>query len=362
MENATQGYGPRTSNQGELLNFQNLGRSYFAKKAYQVGDIIKKEDLVYASPAVGLVASDIGVFDKKATRRPIAKGSVLVRSMFEEQVVINNKQREFCRQKSIALPVRIHDKADIVSVFDVGNYEFHLSYAEVDGGLHDVPISTQDRYSIHLPDYVGPLHLIDPFDVGDVGDHSSKILDRVSDFAKRIEDITGKICPIVGSFSVLGELSKREFYENISKLCDKFDRNSLKLLPQWLPPIAWYFGGSVELRVFNSSVDVQYLNEFDLEICFDSSHFLMCHHTGNVNSELDLGILLERAGHIHLSGADGIDGEGTSLVNLDDFTYRVIQKCISKDCMKVIETWQGHLDNYDGFHSTIISLTELDRN
>ena len=75
---------------------------------------------------------------------------------------------------------------------------------------------------------------------------SIKILDDIKIIAKQIEDITSKEVVIVGSFSAYNSI--KEFYNSISNLVDNFKSDNLKLLPQWLPPIAWYFGGSVKLR------------------------------------------------------------------------------------------------------------------
>ena len=56
---------PRQPNQGELLNRQNLGRSFFAAKELSIGHILEIEDLVYRSPNVGLNRLDIDQFMAK---------------------------------------------------------------------------------------------------------------------------------------------------------------------------------------------------------------------------------------------------------------------------------------------------------
>lgn len=348
-------YGERFINQGELLNRQNLGRSFYLIRDKNKGDKIERSDLVYTSPATGLKIEEIDNYWDLPLSRDVKKGNVVCSSMFKEENKITLPERNFCRKKMIAIPVRIHDFLDIRDNFSVGHYEFHLSYTEIDQGVENVPIFEGDRYSIHLPDYISALDLIDPFDEGPVGIRSRFIIDQVAQFAKRIQAITGESCPVVGSFSVVSR-SSAEFYDKIANLCQSLKEERVDLLPQWLPPIAWYFGGSIPLTVFNSTRDVNALVERDIPICFDSSHYLMCKHANLVDANDDLTKLLELSKHIHISGADGIDGEGTAFSEMDTFSSDLISKCLSIDSMKVIETWQGHLNNFSGFHVSIKDL------
>ena len=48
-------------------------------------------------------------------------------------------------------------------------------------------------------------------------------------------------------------------------------KNNLILLPQWLPSIAWYFGGSVELEVFCDDRAVEKILEYNFPICLISA-------------------------------------------------------------------------------------------
>tara|TARA_B100000767_G_C19749843_1_gene530251 strand:- start:391 stop:2199 length:1809 start_codon:yes stop_codon:yes gene_type:complete len=356
---AVKGIGPKMLNQGELLNKQNLGRSFYAQTDFNVGDTVKTNALRYASPATGLMAEDIENYISLPIIRDVTAGEVMVKSMFVQPNVIGQLERRFCIDNNVALPVRLHDVELIRSAFGVENYEYHLSYSEVDNGLDEVNILSNEKYSIHLPDYIGALHLIDPFGQDDIRQRSLFIINSVNNFAKKIEDKTGKCCPIVGSFSVVGHNGKDEFYQNIADLCSSLKAQGLSMHPQWLPPIAWYFGGSVPLNVFNSHDDITPIRKLDIPICFDSSHFLMCAHDNRVNLESNLTDLLKMSKHVHISGADGIDGEGTPFANMDSNSLHVIRECMKHDTLKVIETWQGHLDDFVGFHESIHALSKI---
>jgi len=162
----------------------------------------------------------------------------------------------------------------------------------------------------------------------------------------------------VGSFSIVSD-NEDIFYNNIAELCLNVKKKGISLLPQWLPPIAWYFGGSVPLTVFNSSKDIVFLEKYQIPICFDSSHFFMCSNSDTVNLNDDFNRLMSLTSHIHISGADGLDGEGTSFSSMDTNSKNILKNCINKDAIKVIETWQGHLDNFSGFHKAIYDLINL---
>ena len=154
---------PRQPNQGELLNRQNLGRSFFAAKELPEGHALEMEDLVYRSPNVGLNRLDIDQFIGKPLLHNIAKGSSVLRSTFRENEKLPQHIIDFARCHGLSLPVRLHDLDYMQSQFPIGAFEFHLSYKEV---LSDIDISRFDstnRYSVHLPDYINSTQLMDPF-------------------------------------------------------------------------------------------------------------------------------------------------------------------------------------------------------
>jgi N-acetylneuraminate synthase len=59
------GNSPRIINQGELINRQNLGRSYYANSTYKKGEILNLDELIYRSPNTGLDESGINKYIEK---------------------------------------------------------------------------------------------------------------------------------------------------------------------------------------------------------------------------------------------------------------------------------------------------------
>ena len=63
--------------------------------------------------------------------------------------------------------------------------------------------------------------------------------------------------------------------------------------------------------------------------------------------------------HIHIAVASGIDGEGESLKKLDKDQKKFFKKIIDLPLIKVIEVWQGHLNNFKGFKQELNYLNSL---
>ena len=164
--------------------------------------------------------------------------------------------------------------------------------------------------------------------------------------------------PIVGSFSIVGE-SKIKFYERLSELIQKFYINEVYIFPQWLPPVAWYFGGSVSLNSFCSEEDVSYIDDLQIPICMDFCHLFMGASYFVFNAENVLQKLKRLIKHVHISEASGFDGEGMQFGEGDPGQAQIIGDNLDIDCIKVIEVWQGHLDQGAGFRKAIKRLQKL---
>ena len=61
------GNSPRLANQGELLNRQNLGRSYYVVSDFLEGDLLDMSNLEYRSPHTGIDKTNI----KEYISRPL---------------------------------------------------------------------------------------------------------------------------------------------------------------------------------------------------------------------------------------------------------------------------------------------------
>lgn len=349
----------RVLNQGELLNKQNLGRSFVSLEDYEIGDQIELDKLEYRSPKTGLDINTIGSFLSKKLVKPLNKGEVLQPSHFKNVFELTENEIQKCISKRISLPIRLHDAVEIQKTFPLKNFEFHLSYVEVLGDFDYAIIENENQYSIHLPDYIDSVTLIDPFsDDSYQKELSDKIIRRCKDIGDEIYKITQKQVVIVGSFS-LYKVEKNKFYFNLKELFEKLNDKKTIFIPQWLPPIAWYFGGSIVLDVFNDDDAINFIEENNFPICLDISHLFMCKSNLEMSFEKAYETLLKNTEHIHIADAKGIDGEGIEIGSGDKGNLNYIKRILENPNQKVIEVWQGHLDNFAGFRTALKTISNL---
>jgi N-acetylneuraminate synthase len=359
MHTVLSGSGPRLPNQGEKLNLQNLGRSFYAKKDIKPNEIVTLDKLSFRSPRVGFGRLEIQDYIGKSPIRKIQTGEVLSRSAFEASPVVTEEVIECARKNKISLPVRLHDFERFEKKFPIGAYEFHLSFGEVRAGLKPSLYGAGNIYSIHLPDYINSTQLMDPFSIDAIqAKESLEIIRRTADFAKELQDRTGRCVPVVGSFSVIHK-NITEFYEQHSALFNIYKNEGVSILPQWLPPIAWYFGGSVKLDVMNQIQDVNLIKKYNLPICMDVCHLCMGDSLFNFGAHNVIDELKMNIQHLHIADADGIDGEGLHLGEGAPKNMIAIKSAMDIDCIKVIEVWQGHLDDGAGFAKALNAMLEI---
>ena len=95
--------------------------------------------------------------------------------------------------------------------------------------------------------------------------------------------------------------------------------------------------------------------------CFNTGDIRAWSNRNYFNFSIDfiLDSLDKQIQHIHIADASGIDGEGLPIGTGDVENLSLIKKAMSFDCLKVIEVWQGHLNNGEGFRRAITKLVEL---
>lgn len=350
---------PRTPNQGELINLQNLGRSYYAKRNISLNEEIDLNDFDYRSPRIGI--GNINFQKNLGTRlkKDIQKDMVLTDSFFHDEPLLSSNAINFAKKHNISIPVRVHDYTQIRKELPVANFELHLSYLEVNE-LTDLDfIKSEDKISLHLPDYINSSFLIDPFSPVEIQLRLSlNLLKKVEKLVVEYQEKTGNAIMVVGSFSNIWD-NREAFYNNHSELVKSLSNRGMNLCLQWLPPFAWYFGGSTKIFVLNQEQDIEEIIKRSIPICLDTSHMLLGANFFGFDPQDLLSKLLPQIVHSHIADAIGFDGEGmqfgTSTKSNNDF----IMNILNLETTKVIEVWQGHVNNGRGFKDALLKLTEL---
>ncbi len=348
----------RLANQGEILNVRNLGSGLFFKSHYSCGDEVYIDDLVEKSPAIGLRKSEISVGKIKLIKD--AKiNEALQRSHFMKLKSISKDLKKFREEKRISLPVRLHDFESIRERFGGTCYELHLSYSEVKN-LFSRPnlaldhIKEGDEISIHLPDYISQDYLIDPFsDNKKIKLESNRLIDICVGLSKKISNISGKECIVLGSFSKRNK-SKEEFFKELSNyFLDFKKKENVSVLAQWLPKKAWYFGGSEILDTLCGPDDIGFVKKYDLPLCLDISHLILSANYFNQNWYDWFLELSPYCKHMHISDGEGIDGEGVDFGKGDISHY---EELLNFEGLKVLEVWEGHHDVGEKFRKGLSFL------
>ena len=354
------GNSKREINQGELINLQNLSKSFFAKRPINSGEHFNLVDFEYKHPRVGLSKADVQTLVGKKLVQFCKQGAALTEAHFRSPTQIPSDLIELCNKKKISLPIRLHDYEEIQDKFKIENYELHLSSADVMKLEKFKKLSNRHSFTIHLPDYQDSTRLLNPFtDEYKNKKESINIIRKVKDFASKLSEVQNDKVTVVASFSPRDGFL-HNFYENCQGLQLEFAESGLDIAFQWLPPFAWYFGGSVKLNAFNKLSDVGYILQNNLNICLDTSHLLMSAKYFEYDPSLVLKLLQNQILHFHLADATGIDGEGVHLGQGDVENQDFLHEVLGYPQRKVLEVWQGHLNLYQGFFDAIFSVKDLD--
>lgn len=351
------GNGPRVPNQGELLNKQNLGRSYYAKKNMKAGVPLDLRDFEYRNPQVGLAPVAVKKHIGSPLISDIVKDAVLSsRHLIKSARKLKEFEIESARKFNISIPVRLADYQLISEQIPIGAYEFHLSYKEVESELLEFKFNTSDKFSVHLPDYIDSTNLIDPFSSDhDVRKKSLDCINKVVEFSTALSEMTGHNVPIVASLAGIN-IGKDKFYPQVRALFDEVGNSNSSLTLQWLPPFAWYFGGSIKLTNVNSVEDIKWLKEYNLPLTLDSSHLLLGKNAFGFDPVRIVDDLEPLIKHWHISDAQGLDAEGLQFGDGDPENMNLISNILNQQGLKVIEVWQGHFDDFSGFKEAIHRL------
>lgn len=360
FELVSAGDGPRIPNQGELINKQNLGRSFYATREIQAKEKLSLADFDYKSPQTGLSISDFEQYVGKPFVHGMSTGEVLTKHHVNYNIIqVSVAAMRTSELLKVSVPVRLSDYNSIRRKIPVKSYEFHLSYKEVESNLSSFQVEETDRFSVHLPDYINSTTLIDPFSKDyKIKLASRECLAKVISFSERLAAETNFRVPIVMSLAGIG-MSRDEFYPEINKLLKEFSSLSSPLTLQWLPPFAWYFGGSIRLNIMNSTEDVKWINKFKIPVTLDVSHLFLCQAAFGLRPMEVIESIQKNVVHWHISDASGLDGEGLPIGDGSPENTEVIRSILEKEGLKVIEVWQAHLNDYEGFKIAINKIHEL---
>lgn len=266
-----------------------------------------------------------------------------------------------------ALKVRFHDVKDLVG-FNPDVYEFHLSDKDLD---YTFPNFKYDQeLVVHCNEYWNR-KLIDPASQGETGiinsrEKSVEIIQKALDLTNKISaNFKGKPMMVLhpGGMSLEPVEDKTKIYADLKKSLQELKLGNVILLVENMPPHPWFFGGQ---WFCNLLLDAKEIKEFledihnpNIQLCYDLCHAqLYCNAKGkDINEEIK--ILNPFIKHIHISDAEGMDGEGLQ-IDEGKMDFVTIMNNIRRDVAITPEIWRGHEHNGAGFKTAFERLKKYE--
>ena len=358
---------------GEKANKISLSKSVKVKRDFIKGNCLSVEDIEFATSGEGLRILDVYKNFGTPLLDDCKKGNLIMKThFFEENKTQNNIISE------IGIPVRYRDFRKLSNRFHTKYYEFHLTADDIDFKLEEnfkTKIFGDNIIGFHTPDiYRGNL-IFDPFSKCSKSANDS--INNLTQVCKHIMNHKSYLWPnqesvkLVCSFS---SFSNDNFddklkgnYALIAELIDEFLDifPKISILPQLLPSRAWYLGGQRFVNTFSDPKEVfEFCSKYKKNICLDTSHLIMSVNNYKYSFKKECRKLLPFSKHFHIANAMGIDDEGLSLVDanqefLNCLKEYILPKVLTEESTAICETWQGHLNNGQGFASDLNILNSL---
>jgi|TARA_B110000027_G_C16109155_1_gene296804 sialic acid synthase SpsE len=353
-------------NQGEKINLQNLGKSAYANKDIDINKKITLKNISFLSPKVSLEKNEILKFLKIKNKKFLKKGDEITLENFFTSKEFKSQSKKFCNKKNISLPIRPSDYKLMDNIFNINNYEFHLSFNDVlkfNFKKIDKSFLKNKKFTVHGPDYCDTNNILDIYSENKtIKKKSYKIFNKCIEICKALQISSNNQVFLIQSFSSDDQkLDLKKRYKDIKMTIIKcYKSNKIEVLPQWLPPIAWYFGGSAIMKLFCNPNDLKMINKLKIKICLDLSHFILSCNYQKVNLNNYINKYKGLFKHYHIADASGVDGEGLEIGSGDLLKYKkILVNVTNNNKIKVLESWQGHLNKGLIFKKEISKLEKI---
>lgn len=352
--------------QGALLNKENLGKSIVAARNLPAGTVVHEDHLEFYSPGQGMAPSRVHEILGKTLIQEVNKHDFIFPKHFTKQqaeLKVQNLGRNW------GVPVRPHDVKFFHEIFKAPVYEFHISYSDLNRFTLPPEITDLKEHQllVHAPELFSDSRLLDLCAI-DKNERalSIKNLQRVCNFCEYLADATGqqskiKIIANVGGFSTHDFKDKSErpgLYEVISESLSKLHQPCSEIIPQNMAPFPWHFGGQRYQNIFMEPEEIRdFCEKYKIQICLDTAHLSMYCMFADRSFISCLDILLPYTAHLHMSDAQGTNGEGVRMGS-GTVDFKSVLSRLDSEQSFIVETWQGHKNRGEGF---IEELTYLDR-
>lgn len=202
-------------NQGEIINVQNLGSSYYFKDNLKAGTVLKNYFLELRQPKIGIDDLEIDKYLGLKIKKDVKKNSPLTTSLFYEKK-LSNKQVAFVQQKNLSIPIRAHDYKMLHKEIGANYYEIHLSFKDLENfnkKTFQKEFILNNRFSIHAPDYIDENNVIDLFSKNKfIRNKSLKLLNKCIQICKYIQSLNNFNTKLIISISGYNEKKIKKIF------------------------------------------------------------------------------------------------------------------------------------------------------
>ncbi len=346
---------PKKISQGEIINREALSKSVYSNKDIKENQVIKYNDLVMKSPAVGL---DFSYIQKLVGKRAIRKKKIGEPFELIDLSRDSYYKRKFKFSRKFGVPVRYHDFKNLYKKSNLDFLEFHLSYNDMDLNYNEYLNQDYDcGLIVHAPDLYKEDHILNLASKNP--DRSiyelQRVIDLTTNLKKFFKEHSPKIVVSIGGYTRDKKASEKEVEEMISNLVNNFKKIDTKgnvILAQTLPPYPWYIGGQMYCNLFTTPEDVnQICSNSTMKLCLDISHTQLSANEFKYNFEDFLKLNGKFIEHLHLVDALNHNSEGLQIEE-GEINWAKIIKLLNKfspNASFIPEIWQGHLNDGNGF-------------
>jgi N-acetylneuraminate synthase len=348
---------------GEILNREVLGKSLVAARHIYPGETINADMVTVKGPA-------LGISPQNYTR---LIGHVAAREIEEDEPFLDRDlglnislDMDKVLPMDYGFTVRFRDFQEIL-VYKPRMLEFHFTDQDLDEHYPGEDYGEDSEHPLklvaHAPEFWDRT-LVDLCSLDERHRTTSReLLQKTIDLTREMSPYFVGVPKVVihpGAMSLDHPISKREsLYENLHRSVEELDDEGIELLLENLPPRPWYFGGQWLTNAFMDAHEIlNFLVPLNLNFCYDSSHHKLYCNWAHVDFYEQLSVLLPFIGHLHLSDAAGLDGEGLQIgEGVIDWVHFFSVLGEYHGTM-IPEIWRGHQRQGEGFVIAIQRLSE----
>ncbi len=366
VESAVGSSGPREVSTGEAMNRTNLAKSLVAKRAIELGEVLKREDIDVKSPGRGLQPNRLDDLVGRTTNRAMDAGDFFFDGDLTDTAPVG---RDFQFDRPWGLPIRYHDYLTFIKDATPDFLEFHFSYKDLEIDPDSVFTEPLDMdFTTHLPDLYSGDFIVDLASFDDEHwERSIREVQRTIDttrslkkwFLKSTEPIIVVTMGGITTDKHVEPHQRRAMYDRIEAALARLDTEGVQIGAQTLPPFPWFMGGQQFCNLFVDPRDTaEFCERTGTKLTFDVSHSkLAANFVGIPFSELT-DLLAPHSIHLHLVDAKGVDGEGVQ-VGEGEIDWPLLAGQLNEytpNAPFIPEIWQGHINNGQGFWTALDRL------